>query len=232
MIEKKKGWAKMKILMVEDEVRLCTTTAKYLTKLGYAVDTCHDGLDALDYIEGTEYDVIILDIMLPGMDGISILRKIRAGGNHTHVLLLTAKSAVDDKVAGLDTGADDYLTKPFSLEELAARIRVLIRRQGAGRADNTLTAGPLTLDTGTKLAYRDGKEIKLTAREYAILEYLMHNRGMVLSRDKIEQHIFNYDYEGSSNVVDVYIRNLRMKIDADSDKKLIETVRGLGYVIR
>lgn len=222
----------MKILIVEDEVRLCTTTAKYLTKQGYTVDTCHDGLDALDYIEGTEYDAIILDIMLPGLDGISVLKKIRAAGNKTHVLLLTAKSEVSDKVSGLDSGADDYLTKPFSLEELAARVRVLIRRQGEGRADNTLTAGPLTLDMGTKLAYREGREIKLTAKEYSILEYLMHNRGMVLSRDKIEQHIWNYDYEGSSNVIDVYIRNLRMKIDADFEPKLIETVRGLGYVIR
>lgn len=222
----------MKILIVEDEVRLCTTTAKYLTKQGYTVDTCHDGLDALDYIEGTEYDAIILDIMLPGLDGISVLKKIRAAGNKTHVLLLTAKGEVSDKVSGLDSGADDYLTKPFSLEELAARVRVLIRRQGEGRADNTLTAGPLTLDMGTKLAYREGREIKLTAKEYSILEYLMYNRGMVLSRDKIEQHIWNYDYEGSSNVIDVYIRNLRMKIDADFEPKLIETVRGLGYVIR
>lgn len=157
---------------------------------------------------------------------------MRAAGNHTHVLLLTAKSAVEDKVAGLDTGADDYLTKPFSLEELAARIRVLIRRQKEDRSDNTLTVGPLTLDTGTKLAYRDGKEIRLTAKEYSILEYLMHNQGMVLSRDKIEQHIWNYDYEGSSNVIDVYIRNLRMKVDADFEPKLIQTVRGLGYVIK
>ena len=199
----------MKLLIVEDEVRLCATTAKYLTKQGYTVDTCHDGLDALDYMEGTEYDAVILDIMLPGLDGISVLKKMRAAGNHTHVLLLTAKSAVEDKVAGLDTGADDYLTKPFSLEELAARIRVLIRRQKEDRSDNTLTVGPLTLDTGTKLAYRDG-----------------------LSRDKIEQHIWNYDYEGSSNVIDVYIRNLRMKVDADFEPKLIQTVRGLGYVIK
>lgn len=222
----------MKLLIVEDEVRLCATTAKYLTKQGYTVDTCHDGLDALYYMEGTEYDAVILDIMLPGLDGISVLKKMRAAGNHTHVLLLTAKSAVEDKVAGLDTGADDYLIKPFSLEELAARIRVLIRRQKENRSDNTLTVGPLTLDTGTKLAYRDGREIRLTAKEYSILEYLMHNQGMVLSRDKIEQHIWNYDYEGSSNVIDVYIRNLRMKVDADFEPKLIQTVRGLGYVIK
>lgn len=224
----------MKILIVEDEKTLCETIGKHLTAAGYTVDLCFDGDDALFYIEGTEYDAVVLDIMLPGTDGLTILKTIRDKQNLTPVLLLTAKSTVEDKVKGLDCGADDYLTKPFSLDELTARLRVLIRRQGGtgGRADNTLTVGPLTLDTATRSATRDGKEIKLTAKEYSILEYLMRNQGVVLSRDKIEQHIWNYDYTGSSNVIDVYIRTLRKKIDADFDVKLIQTVRGMGYVIR
>lgn len=224
----------MKILIVEDEKTLCETIGKHLTAAGYTVDLCFDGDDALFYIEGTEYDAVVLDIMLPGTDGLTILKTIRDKQNLTPVLLLTAKSTVEDKVKGLDCGADDYLTKPFSLDELTARLRVLIRRQGGtgGRADNTLNVGPLTLDTATRSATRDGKEIKLTAKEYSILEYLMRNQGVVLSRDKIEQHIWNYDYTGSSNVIDVYIRTLRKKIDADFDVKLIQTVRGMGYVIK
>lgn len=224
----------MKILIVEDEKTLCETIGKHLTAAGYTVDLCFDGDDALFYIEGTEYDAVVLDIMLPGTDGLTILKTIRDKQNLTPVLLLTAKSTVEDKVKGLDCGADDYLTKPFSLDELTARLRVLIRRQGGtgGRADNTLTVGPLTLDTATRSATRDGKEIKLTAKEYSILEYLMRNQGVVLSRDKIEQHIWNYDYTGSSNVIDVYVRTLRKKIDADFDVKLIQTVRGMGYVIK
>lgn len=224
----------MKILIVEDEKTLCETIGKHLTAAGYTVDLCFDGDDALFYIEGTEYDAVVLDIMLPGTDGLTILKTIRDKQNLTPVLMLTARSTVEDKVKGLDCGADDYLTKPFSLDELTARLRVLIRRQGGtgGRADNTLTVGPLTLDTATRSATRDGKEIKLTAKEYSILEYLMRNQGVVLSRDKIEQHIWNYDYTGSSNVIDVYIRTLRKKIDADFDVKLIQTVRGMGYVIK
>lgn len=222
----------MKLLIVEDEKRLCQTVAKHLKDEGYTVDMCYDGSDALDYINGTEYDAVILDIMLPGIDGISVLKKIRAKKLNTPVLLLTARSSVEDKVAGLDSGADDYLTKPFALDELSARIRVMIRRSGIERVDNTITAGPLTLDTEKKIAVREGKEIKLTAKEYSILEYLMHNKGIVLSRDKIMHHIWNYDYEGGSNIIDVYIRTLRNKVDAGFDQKLIQTVRGMGYVIK
>lgn len=222
----------MKLLIVEDEKRLCQTVAKHLKDEGYTVDMCYDGSDALDYINGTEYDAVILDIMLPGIDGISVLKKIRAKKLNTPVLLLTARSSVEDKVAGLDSGADDYLTKPFALDELSARIRVMIRRSGVERVDNTISAGPLTLDTEKKIAVREGKEIKLTAKEYSILEYLMHNKGIVLSRDKIMHHIWNYDYEGGSNIIDVYIRTLRNKVDAGFDQKLIQTVRGMGYVIK
>ncbi len=222
----------MKLLIVEDEKRLCQTIAKHLKAEGYTIDTCYDGSDAFDYIDGTEYDAIILDIMLPGIDGITILKKIRSKKLKTPVLLLTAKNTVEDKVTGLDSGADDYLTKPFSLEELSARVRVLIRRSGVERVDNFLNVGPLTLDTDKKVAIREGNEITLTAKEYAILEYLMHNKEIVLSREKIQQHIWNYDYEGGSNIIDVYIRTLRNKIDAKFDQKLIQTVRGLGYVIK
>lgn len=222
----------MKLLIVEDEKRLCETIAKFFKDEGYTIDTCFDGNDALDYIAGTEYDAIVLDIMLPGLDGISILKCIRAKKLKTPVLLLTAKNSIEDKVDGLDSGADDYLTKPFSLEELSARIRVLIRRHGVERVDNTISVGPLTLDTDKKTAIREGKEFSLTAKEYSILEYLMHNKGIVLSREKIQHHIWNYDYEGSSNIIDVYIRTLRNKIDTGFDRKLIQTVRGLGYVIK
>lgn len=222
----------MKLLIVEDEKRLCETIAKYFKAEGYSIDTCYDGSDALDYINGTEYDAIVLDIMLPGLDGISVLRTIRSRKLTTPVLLLTAKTAIEDKVDGLDSGADDYLTKPFSLEELSARIRVLIRRHGVERVDKAMSVGPLTLDTDKKAAIRDGKEIFLTAKEYAILEYLMHNKGIVLSREKIQHHIWNYDYEGSSNIIDVYIRTLRNKVDTGFDQKLIQTVRGIGYVIK
>lgn len=222
----------MKILIVEDEKRLCETVAKYLKNEGYTIDCCHDGLDALDYINGTEYDAIVLDIMLPGMDGVSVLKRIRSKKSTTPVIMLTAKSSIEDKISGLDNGADDYMTKPFSLEELSARLRVMIRRNGVGRLDNTITVGPLTLDINKKVALRDGHEILLTAKEYSILEFLMHNKGIVLSRDKIQHHIWNYDYEGSSNIIDVYIRTLRNKIDAGYDTKLIQTVRGIGYVMR
>lgn len=222
----------MRLLIVEDEKKLCNIIANQMKDAGYSVDKCNDGLEAIDYIESTEYDAIILDIMLPGMDGISILKKIRAAKRHTPVLLLTAKSSIEDKVNGLDSGADDYLTKPFSLEELTARVRVMIRRMGVERVSNDIVCGPLTLDTEKHVAFRSGKEIPLTAKEYNILEYLMHNKGIVLSRDKIEQHIWNYDYEGSSNIIDVYIRTLRNKIDADYEDKLIQTVRGVGYVIK
>ena len=222
----------MKLLIVEDEKRLCQTVAKHLKAEGYAVDFCHDGKDAFDYMAGTEYDAVILDIMLPGLDGISVLKTMRSQKVKTPVLLLTAKNTIEDKVKGLDSGADDYLTKPFSLEELSARIRVMIRRSGIERVDSQISAGPLTLDTDRKVELREGKEIPLTAKEYAILEYLMHNKGIVLSRDKMMNHIWNYDYEGSSNIIDVYIRTLRNKIDADFEVKLIQTVRGLGYVIK
>lgn len=222
----------MKVLIVEDEKRLCRIVAKHLKDEGYTTDMCYDGGEVMDYLAGTEYDAVVLDVMLPGVDGFTLLKEMRQRRMTVPVLILTAKSDIKDKVTGLDIGADDYLTKPFLLEELSARLRVMIRRGGVERLDSTLTAGPLTLDTDKKIAIREGREISLTAKEYGILEYLMHNRGIVLSREKIEHHIWNYDYVGSSNIVEVYIRNIRGKIDDDFDEKLITTVRGMGYVIR
>ena len=222
----------MRLLYVEDEPALLQVTAKRLKAEGYGVDACMDGEEALDFIEMTDYDAIILDIMLPGRDGLSVLRQMRAQGNQTPVLLLTARDTIADRVAGLDTGADDYLVKPFSFDELSARIRVLLRRTAQDTASSLLTAADLTMDLNTRRVTRGGQEIPLSQKEYAVLEYLLRNQGAVLTRDQIEQHVWSYDFEGGSNVVDVYIRYVRKKIDAGHEPKLIHTVRGMGYVLR
>lgn len=221
----------MRILAVEDERDLLDVTAKRLEAQGYSVDRCTDGQEALDYAESAQYDLILLDIMLPKVDGLSVLRRLRGQGNRTPVLLLTARDSIEDRVQGLDGGADDYLTKPFAFEELLARVRVLLRR-GTGEAANDLTLGDLSMDLAAHRVTRAGKEISLSAKEYAILEYMLLNRGVVLSRERIEEHVWNYDFEGGSNVVDVYMRYLRRKLDDPFEKKLIHTVRGSGYVIR
>ncbi|WP_434310648.1 response regulator transcription factor [Hominifimenecus sp. rT4P-3] len=222
----------MRLLYVEDEDSLRTLTRQRLEEAGYTIDCCADGAEALDFLAVTEYDAIILDIMLPKVDGLSVLRQIRREGNHTPVLLLTAKGSVSDRVDGLDSGADDYLIKPFSFEELSARIRVMLRRAAGSPGSNLLTLADLTLDLNTRKVMRAGKEIALTTKEYAVLEYLLVNKNIVLTREKIEQHIWNYEYEGGSNVIDVYIRCLRKKLDTGYPKKLIHTIRGTGYVIR
>jgi DNA-binding response OmpR family regulator len=221
----------MRILVVEDEPDLKEITAKRLKAEGYGVDTCDNGKDAQYYIEHTPYDLILLDVMLPGADGITVLKNIRKKGMKTPVLLLTARDSIEDRVTGLDNGADDYLTKPFAFDELLARIRVILRRR-SNEASNRLVLGDLIMDLATHQVTRAGTEISLSAKEYAILEYMMHNKGMVLSRSRIEEHVWNYDFEGGSNVVDVYMRYLRKKIDAPFEKKMIHTVRGSGYVIK
>ena len=221
----------MHLLVAEDEVKLNSVLTKRLIKEGYSVDSCHDGEEALSFLDAGEFDGVILDIMMPKVDGLSVLRRMRAQKNSTPVLLLTAKDAVSDRVLGLDAGADDYLVKPFAFEELLARIRVMIRK-AAGNATNTVTVGDLTLDTGSRTAVRAGQTITLTAKEYDLLEYLMINKGIVLSREKIENHIWSFDYTGGTNVVDVYILYLRKKIDAPFSSKLIHTVKGQGYVLR
>ncbi len=221
----------MRILIAEDEKSLNNVITKTLTKNGYSVDSCFDGEEALDYLAGAEYDAVILDIMMPKLDGISVLKKFRASGSSTPVLFLTAKDAVSDRVQGLDAGADDYLVKPFSFDELLARIRVLLRRN-TGNAENVLRAANLTVDLNARAVFRDSTAIALSSKEFSILEYMVRNQGIVLTREKIEQHIWNYNYEGGSNVIDVYIRYLRKKIDDSYTPKLIHTVRGTGYVLK
>ena len=221
----------MRILFAEDERDLNDIITKKLTAQGYSVDSVYDGEEAIDILSYTDYDAVILDIMMPKADGFAVLRALRSKGKSTPVLFLTARDSVQDRVAGLDSGANDYLVKPFSVEELLARIRAMTRT-AFGVSDSLLSVGDLTMDTAAKVVKRGGKEIPLSAKEYALLEYLMHNAGIVLSREKIENHIWNFDYEGGTNVVDVYIRYLRKKIDEGYDKKLIHTVRGRGYVLR
>ncbi len=223
----------MRILVVEDELHLQKTICKRLEIEHYSVDACDNGLEALDYIEMTPYDIIILDIMIPGIDGLEVLRRIRASGNRTPVLFLTARDSVQDRVSGLDTGADDYLVKPFAFDELLARIRAAIRRHTSSQpVSNELKLSDLVLDCASHAVSRGGKPIELSAKEYSILEYMMRHQGIVLSREQLEQHAWNYDYMGGSNIVDVYIRYLRKKIDSDFEPKLIHTVRGIGYVLR
>ena len=221
----------MRLLVVEDEKKLNELITKKLKKEYYGVDSCFDGEEAIRYVEGTEYDAVILDIMLPKLDGFEVIKRIRAKKNKVPILLLTARDNIDDKVKGLDYGADDYLVKPFIFEELMARIRVLLRRN-SGNADNVVTIANLKVDLDAKTVFRDDLLIKLSGREYSILEYLLRNKGTILSRERIEDHIWNYDYEGGTNVIDVYIRYLRKKIDDNYTPKLIHTIRGLGYVLR
>lgn len=221
----------MRILLAEDERDLNTIIKQKLTADGYSVDSCYDGAEAMDLLDMTEFDAVILDIMMPKADGWTVLKHLRDAGVTTPVLFLTAKDAVSDRVRGLDSGANDYLIKPFSFEELTARIRAMTR-VSFGVTSNQITIADLTMDCTAHKVMRGEREILLSAKEYALLEYFMHNQGVVLSREKIENHIWNYDYEGGTNVVDVYIRYLRKKIDEGEEKKLIHTVRGSGYVLR
>ncbi len=221
----------MRILLAEDERDMNKIITKKLTSEGYAVDSCYDGETALDYISSTEYDVVILDVMMPKQDGFEVLKTMRSKCIETPVIFLTARDAVSDRVKGLDLGANDYLIKPFSFEELMARIRVMTRLK-SGKSTSILSVSDLTLDISSHVVKRGDTVISLSAKEYAILKYMIYNVGIVLSREKIENHIWNYDYEGGTNVVDVYIRYLRKKIDSDFDTKLIHTVRGSGYVLR
>ncbi|MBE5772379.1 MAG: response regulator transcription factor [Clostridiales bacterium] len=223
----------MRILIAEDDRSIATAVKKSLMAANYAVDHCDNGLDAYDYITSADYDVIIMDIMMPGEDGLSVVRRARQAGVKAPILFLTARDAIADRVEGLDAGGDDYLVKPFALDELMARVRVLSRRSGGAAAvTNELKLADLVVDTAAQKVTRAGKPISLTGREYTILEYMLRNQGIVLSRDRIEQNIFNYEYEGASNMVDVYIRYLRKKLDDGFDPKLIHTVRGVGYVMR
>jgi DNA-binding response OmpR family regulator len=220
----------MRLLFAEDEKDLNEVIAKRLTQSGYVVDSCLDGNEAWDYASSCEYDAVILDVMMPGLDGFEVLTKMRNAGIGAPVLFLTARSAVEDRVSGLDRGADDYLVKPFAFEELLARIRAIIRK-GGERLTDIYEVGGLTLDVAGRLASRDGRHLDLSGKEFSLLEYLVRNKGVVLSRSRIEDHVWGYSIDGGTNVVDVYISYLRKKIDKDHDRKLIKTIRGLGYMI-
>ena len=221
----------MKILLAEDEVDLNNVVTRYLKKNGYSIDSVLDGEEALDYLEYGEYDLVILDIMMPKVDGFEVIKKLRDKGNHTAVLMLTARDSADDKVKGLDLGADDYIVKPFDFNELMARIRAVVRRK-YGNSSNRLVIGDLILDTSEKSVTRAGKQIELTGKEYEVLEYLMQSKNRILSRDQIKEHVWDFDYEGDSNIIDVLIKNIRKKIDIEAGKQIIYTKRGLGYVIK
>ncbi|MGN1092819.1 MAG: response regulator transcription factor [Monoglobaceae bacterium] len=221
----------MRLLIAEDEKSLNKTIAERLTRSGYTVDSCFDGEDALYYIENTQYDGIILDVMMPKINGFEVLRIIREKKILTPVLMLTAKDADEDIITGLDTGANDYLTKPFSFGVLSARIRAMLRIKESVTS-SVLEIADLSLDTTKRIVKRGGKEIELSSKEYSILEYMMRNKGIVLSKDKIEDNIRNYEYEGTSDIIKVYIHHLRKKIDDNFDKKLLHTVKNAGYVIK
>ncbi len=216
---------------MEDDHALRAVLAKRLSAEGYAVDTCETGTDGLDYATSTAYDGIILDIMLPGIDGLTILRRLRSAENGCPVLLLTARDTVADRVKGLNMGADDYLVKPFAYDELLARVRALLRKQMPNRSP-LMTIADLQMDTSAHTVTRAGRRIDLTAKEYAMLEYLLRNAGQVLTRIQIIDHIWNFESDFASNLVDVYIGYLRSKIDKGAQIRLIHTVRGAGYVLR
>jgi DNA-binding response OmpR family regulator len=219
----------MRVLIVEDERKISAYVKRGLEEQGYAVDAAYTGTEALDYADAAPYDLILLDILLPEMDGLAVCRELRRKGNRTPVLMLTARDAIDDRVAGLDAGADDYLVKPFALKELLARLRALNRRSADVPKSPVLQLADLTLDTLTRRVKRGKKTIELAAKEYAVLECLLREPERVLTRTQIAEHVWNYDVFNQSNIVDVYIKNLRRKIDDGFEVKLIHTIRGAGY---
>ncbi len=221
----------MRILVVDDDRRLCAVIRRGLLEESYAVDLAYDGEDGEYLAEVNPYDLIILDIMLPVKDGIEVCRELRAKKITTPILMLTAKDAVEDRVKGLDTGADDYLVKPFAFSELLARVRALLRREGTSKSPE-LRVGDLVLNTLTRQVNRGQRPIELTTKEYVILEYLMRHPEMVVTRTMIEEHAWDYDFDSLSNLVDVYIRRLRRKLDTEGEDSLIQTVRGAGYRLK
>ena len=221
----------MRVLFVEDYPPLQKSVTKGLREAGFAVDVAGDGEAGLWYATSNDYDVIVLDLMLPGMDGMSILQKLRQAGRETHVLILTSRDTVPDRVAGLDAGADDYLVKPFAFEELLARVHALVRR-GYRRKAPVLSFGSIRIDSAAQRVFKDGAELHLTPREYALLEYLAMRAGEMVSRTDIWEHVYEFHSSGASNVVDVYIGYLRKKIDCPGQPSLIQTIRGRGYMLR
>jgi len=221
----------MRLLVVEDEGGIASALRQGLAESGYAVDVARDGSEGRDYALAAGYDVILLDILLPKLDGLALLGELRRRGMITPVLLLTARDAVDDRVAGLDAGADDYLVKPFSFSELLARIRALLRRP-ALQTGNRLVRGDLAMDLGTRTVTRGGQAITLTPREFAVLEYLLRHPGQALSRAQIAERVWSWEFHGETNIVDVYIGYLRRKLDDGRTQSVIETLRGYGYRLR
>ena len=221
----------MRILVAEDEKNMNRLISEAMKDETYSVDSCFDGLEALDYALAADYDVIILDVNMPGADGFEVVERLRREGCVSPVLFLTARDSVADKVTGLGAGGDYYLTKPFSFDELRAVVKVMTRKY-TGNRTNEYVIADLTVDTSARTAVRAGRTIDLTSKEFALLEYMIRNRGVVLSREMIEDNLWNFDYEGGTNVVDVYIGYLRRKIDRGFDKKLIHTVWGTGWVLR
>ena len=221
----------MRVLVVEDEKKTASFVRKALQAEGFAVDVCHHGDDALAAARATPFDGIVLDIMLPGRDGLSVLRQLRESGNRTPVLLLSARGEVNERVEGLNAGADDYLPKPFVIAELVARVRALGRRGGENKS-TVLRVADLTLDTVTHKAGRGEKVFELTAREFRLLEFLMRSPGRICSRMAIIEKVWDYDFDPGTNLVDVYVKRLREKIDDGFEPKLLQTVRGIGYVLK
>jgi len=218
----------MRILIVEDEVKVAAFIRQALEEEGHAVDATHDGIEGEQSALSTDYDLVLLDLLLPRKDGIDICKTLRSKGRQMPILMLTARGSLQDRITGLDTGADDYLTKPFAVSELMARVRALLRR-GATASMPTLTVANLLLDPAQHHVTRGARNVSLSAKEYSLLEYLMRNAGRIVSRAMILEHVWNFDFEGSPNIVDVYINYLRNKIDRDEEIKLIHTVRGFGY---
>lgn len=221
----------MRILVVEDARDMNRLIEKTLKKAGYSVDCCFNGEEALNYLLSVEYEAILLDVMMPKLDGYSLLKQLRDKGMETPVLFLTAKDAVADRVKGLDLGADDYLVKPFAFDELLARIRAMTRKR-AGTHRNQFSVADLTVDIERRTVFRNGTEIILLPKEFSLLEYMIRNRGIVLSREQLENQIWNYEFSGSSNNIDVYISRLRKKIDNGHQSKLLHTIRGVGWVLK
>lgn len=221
----------MKLLIAEDEEDLNRIITKKLQSEGYAVDSCYDGEEALERLLYVDYDAAVLDIAMPVMDGMETVRRLRRSGKATPVIFLTARDTVPDKVEGLDAGANDYVVKPFSFDELLARIRAVMRT-AAGNSSDVYQLDNLSLNARSQMVVREGRVIELTGKEYRLLEYLLVNKNQILSRERILNHVWGYDFDGTANVVDVYMNYLRRKIQSEGQKKLIHTVRGLGYVMR
>ena len=222
----------MRALIVEDDATIASFVSKGLREAGFTVDEAHDGGTALELARSVAHDVAVVDLMLPGLDGISLIRQLRAERIRTPVLILSAKQSVNDRVTGLEVGGDDYLTKPFAFPELLARVHALIRRSGNSPAPTQLTVGDLSLDLLARTAVRNGREIELRPREFALLEYLMRNSGRVVTKTMILSHVWDYSFDPQTNVVDVLIFRLREKVDKGFPTRLIHTVRGSGYVLK